>query len=220
MKTKLFAVLVLAAGLLAGGPAFGYDKHEGGKGRAVAKGHSVAAVHRSGGNHSVAVAHRRAGGARVAVSHGRAVRGSTVATRRPEHSGKSVALAGNAYSSRGSGKYDGGKGHYKYAFQSHAGWAPGHEYYWNGRHYRWYDNAWFIIDPVPYYYGADYGYYGGGSVGAAVQAQLARDGYYRGPVDGVIGPGTRSAIAAYQRDNGLHVTGTINGRLLASLGIS
>jgi peptidoglycan hydrolase-like protein with peptidoglycan-binding domain len=88
----------------------------------------------------------------------------------------------------------------------------------------------------PYYYG-DYPYYGydydepgytvygplyssdsdGGPVSVQVQRELARDGYYRGPIDGVVGPGTRAAIAAYQRDNGLRATGTINSHLLDSL---
>ncbi len=55
---------------------------------------------------------------------------------------------------------------------------------------------------------------------AQVQADLARDGYYNGPVDGLVGPGTQAAIAAYQRDNGLRVTGTITNGLLRSLGIA
>ena len=51
-----------------------------------------------------------------------------------------------------------------------------------------------------------------------VQADLARDGYYRGAVDGIIGPMTRDAIARYQADHGLRVTSTINGPLIDSLG--
>jgi peptidoglycan hydrolase-like protein with peptidoglycan-binding domain len=55
------------------------------------------------------------------------------------------------------------------------------------------------------------------SVPAQVQQELARDGYYQGPIDGILGPATQAAIAAYQRDNGLRVTGTINSHLLDAL---
>jgi peptidoglycan hydrolase-like protein with peptidoglycan-binding domain len=57
------------------------------------------------------------------------------------------------------------------------------------------------------------------SLDVAVQRALARLGYYRGPIDGDIGPGSRSAIARYQRDHGFAVTGTINSTLLRALGI-
>ena len=51
------------------------------------------------------------------------------------------------------------------------------------------------------------------------QQDLAQDGYYQGPIDGIVGPDTQAAIAAYQRANGLPVTGAIDGNLLHSLGI-
>jgi hypothetical protein len=51
----------------------------------------------------------------------------------------------------------------------------------------------------------------------AVQEQLARAGYYRGPIDGIIGAGTLSAIIAYQEDFGLPVTGRIDTPLLQSM---
>jgi peptidoglycan hydrolase-like protein with peptidoglycan-binding domain len=52
-----------------------------------------------------------------------------------------------------------------------------------------------------------------------VQQELAREGYYRGSIDGQVGPLTRAAIAAYQKDNGLPVTGKITGDLLQSMGL-
>jgi hypothetical protein len=55
---------------------------------------------------------------------------------------------------------------------------------------------------------------------AAVQRRLARGGYYRGAVDGVIGQGTRAAIRAYERNNGLRVDGQIDRRLLATMGLA
>ncbi len=62
--------------------------------------------------------------------------------------------------------------------------------------------------------------YGSTSGDAAVQQALARRGYYRGPIDGDIGPGSRRAIAVYQQDRGLRVTGTVTSSLLNSLGLN
>ena len=55
---------------------------------------------------------------------------------------------------------------------------------------------------------------------AAVQQRLGRLGYYHGVVDGVMGPQTRSAIAAFESRNGMAVDGTISRPLLDSLGLS
>jgi hypothetical protein len=61
---------------------------------------------------------------------------------------------------------------------------------------------------------------GGGSVVTRVQQRLARSGYYRGPIDGVIGSGTRSGIRAWERAHGLRVDGRIDSQLLSSMGIA
>ena len=63
-----------------------------------------------------------------------------------------------------------------------------------------------------YGYGGSQGYgngYGGTQYGsptrskvAELQRRLARAGYYRGSVDGVLGPQTRRAIRAYEQDHG------------------
>jgi Ni/Co efflux regulator RcnB len=55
---------------------------------------------------------------------------------------------------------------------------------------------------------------------AAVQRRLARAGYYRGAIDGVIGHGTRTAIRAFERNNGLPIDGRIDRRLLATMGLA
>jgi hypothetical protein len=78
------------------------------------------------------------------------------------------------------------------------------------------------------YYG-DSAYYGGPSYGnrsagdsstvTKVQRVLAQEGYYKGDIDGDLGPRTHYAINAYQRDHNLSVTGTINGELLESMGL-
>jgi N-acetylmuramoyl-L-alanine amidase len=55
---------------------------------------------------------------------------------------------------------------------------------------------------------------------AAVQRRLGQLGYYHGVVDGVIGPQTRGAIAAFESRNGLAVDGTISRPLLNTLGLA
>ena len=64
--------------------------------------------------------------------------------------------------------------------------------------------------PYGYYGGYNYGGYGSGygygdssgSRVAELQRRLASAGYYRGAVDGIMGPATRRAIRAYERDHG------------------
>src|SRR6266496_4475547 len=54
----------------------------------------------------------------------------------------------------------------------------------------------------------------------AVQTELTQLGYYNGPVDGIFGPTTRDAVAKYQIDNQLDVTGSLPPDTLQSLGVS
>ena len=78
------------------------------------------------------------------------------------------------------------------------------------------------VTSIPREYGYNSGYrseYRPSSTSASVQAALARRGYYGGPVDGDIGPGSRRAIARYQADHGLRPTGAITSSLLNSLGL-
>jgi hypothetical protein len=51
------------------------------------------------------------------------------------------------------------------------------------------------------------------------QARLARLGYYSGPIDGDFGPLTSRAIRSYQADYGLPITGRLDNRTRASLGV-
>ena len=72
------------------------------------------------------------------------------------------------------------------------------------------------------YDGPIYGYDGlpPNQVVVNVQAQLQRDGYYAGPIDGVIGPMTRHAIATFQADHGLAITSAIDEATVSTLGLS
>jgi hypothetical protein len=82
--------------------------------------------------------------------------------------------------------------------------------YYRGYPYSGYNNYYSYYTPT-------YGY--NGSMVAAVQRRLGQLGYYHGVVDGVIGPQTRGAIAAFESRNGLAVDGTISRPLLDSLGV-
>ena len=73
-----------------------------------------------------------------------------------------------------------------------------------------------------------YSYYSGyaapaqddNAVVSSVQSQLAKLGYYGGAIDGVAGDETQAAIARYQQDNNLSVTGTVTAAMLQSLGLA
>ena len=53
----------------------------------------------------------------------------------------------------------------------------------------------------------------------AAQQQLARQGYYRGQIDGIFGPETQRAIMRYQREHGLRVTGYLTIDTREALGL-
>ena len=55
---------------------------------------------------------------------------------------------------------------------------------------------------------------------ANVQSTLQAQGYYRGEIDGLLGPRTRAALANYQGDHGLYTTEAIDEPTLRSLGMS
>ena len=93
-------------------------------------------------------------------------------------------------------------------------------YYWNAGY--WFP-AWGYAPSVSYVYdGPIYAYNGlpPDQVTVNVQEQLARDGYYDGPIDGLLGPVTREAIAAFQADHGLSITSAIDEPTLATLGLA
>jgi Putative peptidoglycan binding domain len=74
----------------------------------------------------------------------------------------------------------------------------------------------------------DEGYYGANSddvtvesadsIVASTQEKLAQQGYYRGRIDGVLGPETSRAIARFQSNQGLRVTGVLGRDTIEALG--
>lgn len=97
----------------------------------------------------------------------------------------------------------------------------GGAYFWNEGY--WYP-AW-GYDPAAQYYPYDGPIYVGSRaeppdrVIADVQSVLQAQGYYRGEVDGLLGPLTREALSAYQADNGLYTTAAIDEPTLDALGL-
>ena len=55
---------------------------------------------------------------------------------------------------------------------------------------------------------------------ADAQSILQEQGYYRGEVDGLVGPLTQEALVAYQRDQGLEQTAAIDEPTLNALGLT
>ena len=110
------------------------------------------------------------------------------------------------------------------------GFYPSDYWYPYGYGYGYYGSAYYPYDyDAGVYEGDGADYYGQGVYGsseqsadstvAAVQEQLAQQGYYRGEIDSILGPETRRAIVRYQSDQGLRVTGSLNADTLRALGL-
>jgi Putative peptidoglycan binding domain len=117
------------------------------------------------------------------------------------------------------------------------GWGYGYPYYgYYPYGYGYYPYGYYPYGYSTYGYGSypysssySYGYssyrptYGGRtantSVVVQVQQRLARAGYYRGRVDGVMGSQTRSAIRAYQRAHNMRADGVISDQFLGTMGL-
>jgi len=61
--------------------------------------------------------------------------------------------------------------------------------------------------------------YGNNATVSAVQSELSKLGYYHGVIDGVEGDETQAALARYQEDRDLSVTGTVTAATLQALGL-
>jgi hypothetical protein len=85
-------------------------------------------------------------------------------------------------------------------------------------YYPWYDNYGYYSSAQAVVYDSTASY-DDGSLVAQLQSRLAGRGYYRGAVDGVMGPETRRAIRAFERANGLPVDGLIDDQLLSTMGL-
>jgi len=88
--------------------------------------------------------------------------------------------------------------------------------YYNDYPYNYYDSSPYDHDQEPAY---DSNQDGNSATISAVQSELAKLGYYHGAVDGVEGDETQAALARYEEDHDLSVTGTLTAATLQSLGL-
>jgi hypothetical protein len=172
----------------------------------------------------------------LAVAHGRSGGGCG-------HAGGAWGGHGHgAWGAHGRGAW-GGHGHGAWGGRGRFAWGghghgfhhgrrffgPGFAFYGFGYPW-WWDYPSYPYYPYssPYYGDPYYGdtYYGNPYYGnsdrlssntRALQAALARRGYYHGSVDGLLGPETRSAIRSFQANQGLPVTGQVDSRLIRAL---
>ena len=87
------------------------------------------------------------------------------------------------------------------------------------------DDSAYPSDGYGYSSSAPYSYYNGyapsgeysNSVVSAVQSKLAGLGYYHGANDGILGDQTQAALARYQQDRDISVTGTVTSATLQAL---
>jgi Putative peptidoglycan binding domain len=94
-------------------------------------------------------------------------------------------------------------------------------YYWDGGY--WYPAYGYSPIYSTYAYNEPiYGYnnLAPGQVLQNVQVALRNQGYYRGSIDGLIGPQTRGALASFQQAHGLLVTSAVDEPTLVTLGLA
>jgi hypothetical protein len=97
-----------------------------------------------------------------------------------------------------------GYGYYPYSYSSDPGY---------------YDSD--VYDDQPYYRqnNDDVTVQSADSIVANAQEQLARQGYYHGKIDGILGRETSRAIARFQSEQGLRVTGVLTHDTIDALGL-
>src|SRR6266496_3095003 len=150
------------------------------------------------------------------------------------HGGGGGARPGGAHFGAGSGfscrPFNGRMGRIveRHDANWHRDWDQRHSHFFRNRFFVFDDGLWFGFYPWDYYYPYyDQDYYGYDESAdpysvpmvGVVQSDLAREGYYRGVIDGVYGPQTRVAITRYQSNHGLQVTGSLTPATLQSLGV-
>ena len=216
----LAGILALAptAAFAHGGGGGGGGGHGGGGGGFGGGGHGGGGAFGSGGGHGGGGAFGSGGG----------------------HGG-SGAFGGGGHFIGGGGHFAGGGGHFG-GFAGRSFTRQG-DHFRHGDHDRFrHDGSFFFGDPFGYdypyysydypYYGYDYPYYGyyddnagdysyaqtpSQEIVIAAQKELTQLGYYRGRVDGLIGPQTERAIRRFQSAEKLPVTGQIDDPTLKAL---
>jgi hypothetical protein len=113
-------------------------------------------------------------------------------------------------------------GLYPWDYYPYYGYYPydySYDYPYNYSGYPYDGYGYSSSDPYSYYNGyAPAGQYSNAVV-SAVQSKLASLGYYHGGTDGILGDQTQAALARYQQDQDISVTGTVTSATLQSLGL-
>jgi len=131
--------------------------------------------------------------------------------------GKASSLAGYAsrvgrgFRDRGFRDFEGDSfdfGFYGFGYPNY--YQYDYPYYYSYPYYNY--NAYLGVDNS-----GDYRRSAAGGVTSVVQSELRKRGYYQGPIDGVIGAGSRRAIRSFQTDQRLPITGSIDRKLLSAL---
>jgi hypothetical protein len=226
MKTKgLIFVSCLAAGALMASPVMGKPAKKSSVSKSTRIAPQTTQVTRHNQNMNARMGNTRYSGTRSYA--GRQYTGT-------RSYGGTRYYGNNYYSGARGYSYGGGYAYPNYSYSSAwpystLGYGTSSYYpysYYGGYPYSGYNNYYSYYGGSPYggynnnysYYTPSYSY--NGSTVAAVQQRLGRLGYYRGAVDGVMGPQTRNAIAAFESRNGMGVDGTISRSLLNSLGLA
>ncbi|HEY2572495.1 MAG TPA: peptidoglycan-binding protein [Verrucomicrobiaceae bacterium] len=133
------------------------------------------------------------------------------------------------WAGRWHGDYGGWGGGYGGRNDTYGGWegdwCPDYDWGWHHHHLFFWDGAWVFGDYPCYGYApgayvtASTSPYPVNSTVISVQTALADAGYYDGAIDGVAGAATSEAIAQYQEDNGLPISGLIDDSLMQSLNV-
>ena len=209
------AGLVLA-GVLAMMPASAFA-HGGGGGGGGAGGHGGGGGSGGGGGggHGGGGGGHSFGGGGHGFGGGHAFSGFTAHGASPRFSGTRGFSAGR-FSDRGD--------HGRFADRD----FRGRDHDFRDRRFRNFDGDFFGFGATgfgypDYYDYYPYSYYDNNEyldVELAVQQELAKLGYYHGPVDGVIGPETQRAIRWFQSVDKIPVTGRIDNTTLKALRIS
>ncbi len=104
--------------------------------------------------------------------------------------------------------------YYGYPFYPYWGWDYPYGYYHPYGYYPYGYYNYYYSEPA---FGGNDNGYAGASIVAQLQERLAQAGYYHGNVDGIVGPLTRRAIRAYERDHGMPVDGRLTRQLLEQM---
>jgi len=217
MNTKRILISVVTGLILTGSLVMAAPGNDRARSKAKVRAAKQTTTMTTGGKAAIRTRSFATGGNRAAIRTRSFATGGNTATVRTRDRSR-VFVGGRTYSYPYR-SYSYGYGYPYYSYGSSFGF--GYPYYSYGYPYGYSYGSY----PYDYSYGyysydrSGYGAYANGSIVIQVQSRLARAGYYRGAIDGAMGPRTRYAIQAYERDHGLRVDGAISGSLLRNMGL-